>query len=217
MKKFSEKYVIGLTGNIATGKSVVRKMLERLGAYGIDADELGHRAMAKDAPGYQQIIDTFSTTILKEDGNIDRNALGRIVFTDAYALKQLETIVHPLVRHAIEMLAQHIPHSIIVIEAIKLIEGELFTLCDSIWVVNASQETRLSRLMLKRNLSAADANLRLHSQPPQEQKIAVADVIIQNEGSFSDVWQQVTTAWKKINPKYKDSPARITLILSLNG
>jgi dephospho-CoA kinase len=79
MSAWPGKYVIGLTGNIATGKSVVRKMLEHLGAYGIDADALAHRAIAKDAPGYQPVLDTFGSWILTPEGQIDRTKLGRIV------------------------------------------------------------------------------------------------------------------------------------------
>jgi dephospho-CoA kinase len=98
------KFVIGLTGNIATGKSVVRRMLEHLGAYTIDADALTHRAYAKGAPGYQQVIDRFGKWLINKDGEIDRKKLGNLVFSDAEALKQLEAIVHPLVRQATEML-----------------------------------------------------------------------------------------------------------------
>ena len=82
MSSWPGKFVIGLTGNIATGKSVVRKMLEHLGAYGIDADALGHRAIARDAPGYQAVVNTFGTWILASDGQIDRSRLARVVFSD---------------------------------------------------------------------------------------------------------------------------------------
>ena len=83
MSAWPGKFVIGLTGNIATGKSVVRRMLEHLGAYGIDADALGHRAIAKGAPGYQPVLDTFGSWILNSGGHIDRTKLGRVVFADA--------------------------------------------------------------------------------------------------------------------------------------
>ena len=102
--KWPEKYVIGLTGNIATGKSVVRKMLEHLGAYGIDADALSHRATAKGAPGYQPVIDTFGKWLVKPDGEIDRVKLGHLVFNDPEALKHLEDIIHPLVSQAVDVL-----------------------------------------------------------------------------------------------------------------
>ena len=90
MSNWPGKIVIGLTGNIATGKSVVRKMLEHLGAYGIDADSLAHRAIAKGAPGYQPVIDTFGRWILDAQGQIDRAKLGKLVFSDPEALKSLE-------------------------------------------------------------------------------------------------------------------------------
>ena len=125
MSAWPGKIVIGLTGNIATGKSVVRKMLEHLGAYGIDADALAHRAMAKDAPGYQPVLNTFGRYILAPDEQIDRSKLARIVFTDPEALARLELIVHPLVAQAIDVLVRRSHHKVIVIEAIKLLESGL--------------------------------------------------------------------------------------------
>jgi len=120
MSAWPGKYVIGLTGNIATGKSVVRKMLEHLGAYGIDADALSHRAIAKGAPGYKAVTDAFGKWVLGTDGHIDRGKLGRLVFSNPEALTTLEEIIHPLVRGAIDMLVRRAGHKIIVIEAIKL-------------------------------------------------------------------------------------------------
>src|SRR3989304_5472384 len=104
MSAWPGKYVIGLTGNIATGKSVIRRMLEHLGAYGIDADALSHRAMAKGAPGYDPVVQHFGQWILGPDGQIGRTKLGRIAFADPDALKQLETIIPPFVRQAINVL-----------------------------------------------------------------------------------------------------------------
>ena len=120
-----------LTGNIATGKSVVRRMLEHLGAYTIDADALSHRAIARGAPGYQPTVETFGKFILDASGEIDRAKLGRLVFSDPDALKQLETIVHPLVEHAIDLMIRRATQHVIVIEAIKLLEGKLVRECDS--------------------------------------------------------------------------------------
>ena len=108
MSNWPGKYVIGLTGNIATGKSVVRRMLERLGAYGIDADDLSHRAIARGAPGYRKVLDAFGGWILDESSEIDRARLGGLVFSDPEALQQLETIVHPLVRQAIDVLIRRV-------------------------------------------------------------------------------------------------------------
>jgi dephospho-CoA kinase len=194
------KYVIGLTGNIATGKSVVRKMLEHLGAYSIDADALSHRAVAKGAPGYQKVIDTFGKWIVAADGEIDRAKLGRLVFNDPEALRQLELIVHPLVEHAVDLMIQRAGQRVIVIEAIKLLEGNLVSGCDTIWVTYAPEPTQKARLIQKRNMSDHDALQRIHAQPAQEVKTAAANVVIQNSGSFEDTWKQVVAAWKGISP-----------------
>jgi dephospho-CoA kinase len=205
MSAWSGKYVIGLTGNIATGKSVVRKMLEHQGAYGIDADALGHRAIAKDAPGYQSVISEFGRWILGADGQIDRSKLARIVFADAAALKRLEDIVHPLVRQAVDVLVRRASQPIIVIEAIKLLESPLRQACDSLWVTFSPPELQLARLMQKRGMTEEAARQRILSQPPQEEKIAAANVVIRNEGSFEDIWRQVQAAWKAQIPSVMET------------
>ncbi|MCS6992834.1 MAG: dephospho-CoA kinase [Anaerolineales bacterium] len=197
--KWPEKYVIGLTGNIATGKSVVRKMLEHLGAYGIDADALSHRAIAKGAPGYQATVDAFGKWILAPDGEIDRAKLGRLVFNDAEAMARLEDIVHPLVSQAVDVMVKRASQKVIVIEAIKLLESELRNVCDAIWVVNAPEEMQVQRLVEKRGMSREEALQRIHFQSAQHQKLAAANVVIQNTGSFEQTWQNVSAAWKKIN------------------
>jgi dephospho-CoA kinase len=200
MSAWPGKFVIGLTGNIATGKSVVRKMLEHLGAYGIDADALGHRAIARDAPGYKTVVDTFGKWILSPDGQIDRAKLARVVFSDPDALIQLEAIVHPLVRQAVDLLIRRSTQKVIVVEAIKLLEGPLRQACDTIWVTYAPKSTQISRLTSKRGLSVAVAHQRINSQPPQSEKVNVANTVIHNEGSFEDTWLQVTKAWKELFP-----------------
>jgi dephospho-CoA kinase len=200
VSKWPGKYVIGLTGNIATGKSVVRRMLEHLGAYGIDADALAHRATAKGAPGYKAVVDTFGRFILDSNEEIDRAKLGRMVFTDPEALKSLEKIVHPLVQQAIDMLIQRATQRVIVIEAIKLLEGPLAGMCDTIWAAHAPEEVQKERLVSKRAMTPEDALQRIHSQGAQEIKTAAANVVIQNTGSFEDTWKQVTAAWKVISP-----------------
>jgi dephospho-CoA kinase len=203
MSAWPGKFVIGLTGNIATGKSVVRKMLEHLGAYGIDADALGHRAIAPDAPGYKAVVDTFGRWILSPDGQVDRAKLARIVFADPDALVQLEAIIHPLVRQAVDLLIKRSSQKVIVVEAIKLLEGPLHQACDTIWVTYAPKEVQISRLIQKRGMSTAVAHQRVNSQPPQNEKVKAANVVINNEGSFEDTWKQVTTAWQILFPAYE--------------
>jgi len=200
MSAWPGKFVIGLTGNIATGKSVVRKMLEHLGAYGIDADALGHRAIAKDAPGYLPVVNTFGYYILEPDGQIDRAKLGRLVFADSGALDQLETIVHPLVRQAVDLLIRRSTQKVIVVEAIKLLESPLRKGMDSLWVTFAKPEVQIARLMQKRAMIEEIARERVAVQSPQEGKVAAADVVIYNNGSFEEAWRQVSTAWKELFP-----------------
>jgi dephospho-CoA kinase len=200
------KYVIGLTGNIATGKSVVRRMLEHLGAYTIDADTLSHRAIAYGAPGYQPTLDVFGKFILDAGGEIDRSKLARIAFNDPEALKQLESIIHPVVNHAINLMIRRAKQPIIVIEAIKLIEGDLAGKCDSIWVTSASDSIQKARLIKKRGMSETEAVQRIEAQSPQSLKTAAANVIIHNGGSFDDTWKEVVAAWKVIAPIAENIP-----------
>ncbi len=206
MSNWHGKFVIGLTGNMATGKSVVRRMLEHLGAYTIDADALTHRAYAKGAPGYQPVVDKFGKWLLNKDGEIDRSKLGNLVFTDPEALGQLEAIVHPLVRQAAEMLIQRASQPVVAIEAIKLLEGELRMVCDSIWVANAPEEAQVQRLIAKRGFTRESALERIHKQTPQSAKVAMANIVITNTGSFDDLWNQVSAAWKQIVPGAANAP-----------
>ena len=208
MSKWSGKYVIGLTGNIATGKSVVRRMLEHLGAYTIDADTLSHRVISRGAPGYQPVLDRFGTWLLDKDGQIDRAKLGRLAFADGQVLAQLEDIIHPYVSQAVEMLAQRATQKVIVIEAIKLLESELRNYCDSIWVTDAPQDVQVERLVRKRGLTREDAVQRVHSQSAQKEKLAVAKVVVTNNGSYDDLWKQVNEAWKTVFPS-QETPATL--------
>jgi dephospho-CoA kinase len=217
MSAWPGKYVIGLTGNIATGKSVVRKMLEHLGAYGIDADTLGHRVIASDAPGYQAVLDTFGKWILAADGQIDRSKLSRVVFNDPDALRRLESIVHPLVRQAIDILARRTKHNVIVIEAIKLLESPLRQACDTIWVTVASPEAQVGRLVQKRGMTEEAAKQRMGAQPPQEEKVHAAKVVIRNDGSFENTWKQVCAAWQERFPTVETGPLRSEVVRTPKG
>jgi len=203
VSRWPGKYVIGLTGNIATGKSVVRKMLEHLGGYGIDADALAHRAMAKGAPGYPLVLRIFGEWVLDEEGQIDRQKLAKIAFSDPMALEQLEIIVHPLVAHAVDLLIRRANQSVVVIEAIKLLESDLAAGCDTIWVVDAPAELQIARLMHKRKMSEAAARQRIAAQSPQALKLRAAKVMVRNNGSFESTWDQVQDAWSKI-PKSEE-------------
>ncbi len=209
MSHWPGKYVIGLTGNIATGKSVVRRMLEHLGAYTIDADALSHRAIAKGAPGYHPLLETFGTWMLDESGEVDRAKLGDLAFRDAAAMAKLEQIIHPHVREAIDVLVKRASQKVIVIEAIKLLEGELKDYCDSIWVTYAPPVVQIERLTRKRGLNREEAQRRISAQESQEDKVAAANVVIRNIGSYDDLWNKVSAAWKEVGPAEEAAPATL--------
>ena len=206
MSSESGKKIIGLTGNIATGKSVVRRMLEHLGAYTIDADALAHRVIAKGAPGYEPVINKFGSWLLDKDDQIDRSKLGKLVFSDPEALAQLEAIIHPYVVQAVDLLVRRAKQSVVVVEAIKLLESDLRQECDAIWVTDAPQEVQVERLVRKRGFSREVALQRVRAQPSQSYKLASATIIIRNTGSYDDLWKQVNEGWKRISPKPETGP-----------
>ena len=198
LSKGQSPYIIGLTGNIGTGKSLVRKILEEYGAEGIDADAITHRIISRGGPAYQRVVEEFGHWILQPDGEINRNRLGKIVFNNPEALKLLEGIVHPYVIQGVKLLIQKSGSRVIVVEAIKLLETELRTLCTAIWVTTVSEEVQVQRLMEQRGLSETEAHSRITAQPPQDDKIAAAGVVITNDGTVKDLWLQVRAAVKTI-------------------
>lgn len=197
MNKPKNKYIIGLTGNVATGKSVVRLMLEHLGAYSIDADKLTHKLYSKKAPAYSPVVKHFGQWILDSNGDINRKKLGQIVFKDPQALVTLEEIVHPFINQAIEYLINKTDKKVVVIEAIKIVNGPIENLCNSIWVTSATRENQFSRLIKNRQFSPADAQTRIESQEPAIYKLQKADHIIDTNGSIEKTWQQVQVGWDK--------------------
>ncbi len=206
MSKRQGKTIIGLTGNIATGKSVVRRMLEHLGAYTIDADTLAHRVIAKNAPGYKRVLDMFGSWLLDEDEQINRSKLGKLVFSDPDALGRLEAIIHPYIGQAVDLLIRRASQPVIAIEAIKLLESNLHNECDSIWVVDAPEQIQIERLVRKRGLSHEEARQRIHAQAPQAEKLAAANVVIKNNGSYDDLWKQIVEGWQALVPTKQTAP-----------
>lgn len=206
MSAWPGKFVIGLTGNIATGKSVVRKMLEHLGAYGIDADALGHRAFAQGSPGYLPVVDSFGRWILTPDGQVDRARLARVVFADPDAMTILESIVHPLVGEAVDVLVRRSRQKVIVVEAIKLLESDLHDKCDTLWVTYTPEDIQMARLMEKRGMDELTARQRITAQTGHEEKIEASNVFIRNDGSFEDTWHKVVAAWEELFPAADTGP-----------
>ena len=187
--------VIGLTGNIATGKSAVMRLAAERGALTLDADKAVHEILATDRAVQEAIAAAFGEQVRLADGRIDRAALGGIVFADPAALALLESIVHPAVR---ALLAERVAGStapVIMIEAIKLLEGPLRDLCRQIWVTDCTYEQQLARLQVCRGLDEATAVARITAQSPAALKIAQADVVIDTNGLMSDTVRQFDAAW----------------------
>jgi dephospho-CoA kinase len=198
---WKDKYVIGLTGNIATGKSLVLKMLQHLGAFTIDADGLAHQVMLPNAPAYQPVIEWFGKWIVDADGRINRERLGAVAFSHPEALKRLEAITHPIIGKGIDTLITRSQHKVVVVEAIKLLEGPLAQQVDAIWVVDSTPENQLIRLIKTRGMSELEARKRIVAQNPQADKLAVAHVVIQNNGDPNETFGQVRTAWAKMGQR----------------
>lgn len=194
-------FVIGLTGNIATGKSSILQYMAEKGVHVIDADKLAHRAMEPGGPAYAAIVETFGETILAEDGRIDRKALGGIVFSDPAALRRLEAISHPAVVAMARCEIRHSEARFALIEAIKLLEGKTRTLCNEIWVVTSPPETQLQRLMEHRALDRETAQQRMNAQPPQSDKVRQADRVLRNDGSLAELHAQLDVAWADLQKK----------------
>jgi dephospho-CoA kinase len=197
-KRWPDKTVIGITGNIATGKSVVRRMLEHLGAFGLDADGLAHRAMSPGAPAYLPTVETFGKWILRADGQISRQKLAKVVFSAPEALAELERITHPIVRQVIDLLVKRAKQPVIAVEAIKLIEAGLAEDCDVVWVVDAPREAQLRRLIEERKLAESVANQRIDVQNPQADKLAQATLTINNSAGLEQTWEQVQAAYNEL-------------------
>jgi dephospho-CoA kinase len=196
-------YLIGLTGNIACGKSTVVNLLKELGAQTIDADAVTHLLQAPGQAVYAAIVEAFGEQILTEpNGPINRKALGAIVFSDPAELRKLEQLVHPAVRQHIHAwiadLPQQDPPVVGVLDAIKLLESGWQAHCDAVWVVSCTKEQQLERLISTRGMSEQEALTRINAQPPQAEKIAQADVVIDNSGSLESTKQQILAAWQQI-------------------
>jgi len=195
--------IIGLTGNIACGKSFVGRHLLELGAERyIDADAIVHRLYESGQSIALQVAQAFGPTVLAADGSVDRKALGAIVFNDRAALQRLERIVHPAVSVALQQeLALVSASGIAVIDAVKLLEAESGKLCQSKWLVICAEEEQLKRLMARDGFSLAEARARITAQPVASSKYALVDEILDNSASLQEIRQQTAAAFKRFCQK----------------
>lgn len=201
--------LIGLTGGIASGKSTVLQHLRQAGYSVIDADKLGHKVLEQGNPGYNKVVKCFGNEILNPDGSVNRTALGRIVFVDAEKLKQLNEISHPIIA---EMIQKEFEESvsdsnggIVFLEAALLIEANWYKVCGHIWVVSLDPTVALSRLQERDNLSETEAKLRVGAQLDQEERLAYADVVLQNEGTPEELFTKTQQALRELKQSKNSS------------
>ncbi len=187
--------VIGLTGNIACGKSVVLAVLRDLGAITIDADHVYHELIRPGEPLWRMLREHYGTSILAADETIDRLILGEMVFKDAAAMEMLDQLTHPAVVAAIRDRLATLSGAVVVIAAVKLVESGLDAEGEQLWVVVCDPEQQVDRLMARNRLSRGDALKRVRAQFPIEAKAAGATVLIDNGGALADTRRQVEAAW----------------------
>jgi dephospho-CoA kinase len=208
-------YIIGLTGTIGTGKSLVRKMLEHKGALTIDADLLAHNAYSKGTTGYRAIVSRFGKDILDSNGQINRSRLSEVVFMDPEALAELEGIIHPLVTVAVNQLISLSSLPIIVVEAIKLLESDLKDLCDTRWAVTSPQDEIYKRLKNSRSMERSQVDGRLKQQSTRHDWEAGVEIIIPNQGSIKNLWTEVSARWDDLSSHSKPFSACLNRTLDL--
>ncbi len=196
--------IIGITGNIACGKTAVGHMLLELGAERyIDADALVHQLYMEGQPIAVKVAEAFGSEVIAADGSIDRKALGEIVFQNAGAMRRLEAIVHPAVGQALlKALASVSPSGIAVIDAVKLLEGGSGSLCQSKWMIVCSQEQELARLMARNQLSEEEAWARIRAQPSVAARLPLVNEVIDNSGSLEETRRQVTSAFERFSSRF---------------
>jgi len=196
--------VIGLTGNIASGKTTVAKMFRHLGAEIIDVDKLGHKLLLPEELTWKKVIDSFGKEIMDSHQRINRKRLGQIVFEDSKKLKRLNAIIHPLLIQRVKKEIARLKKEkkwIVIIDAALLIEmSPLFKIVNSLILVKIDKESQMKRLIKSnRRLTRDDVINRIKLQVPQEKKIKLADYVIDNSGTLKKTERQVKKIWKELN------------------
>jgi dephospho-CoA kinase len=200
--------LVGLTGNIASGKSTVSQMLSERGATIIDADVLARRAVEVGTPGYQRIVERWGDAVVAPDGHLDRAALRGIVFSNPEELEYLNAIVHPEVERMRDRLVSEALERgdrIVVSDIPLLFERHLCENFDRIILVDAPRELRLERLVQDRGLREPEAMDMITAQMPAELKRARADIVIDNDGTLAQLEQQVAAAWAALLQAERDT------------
>lgn len=190
-----QRKILGVTGNIASGKSTVVNILRGFGAHHIDSDLVYRDLVQPGQPLLARLAEAFGDGIIAADGSLDRKALGTIVFSDPEKLAELDRLTHPAVIAESDRRAASIRSGVIVIDAVKLIESGHADACDEVWLVTAPEEVQIARLMRRNELTEEEARRRVAAQPPLEPKIQRADRMIDNSGSLEMLRATVEAAW----------------------
>ncbi len=190
---------VGLTGGIGAGKSEVSRRLATYGAVVIDADAIAREVVAAGTPGLVAVIAAFGGEVVRPDGALDRDRLGAVVFADSARLAQLNSIVHPLVGKRMADLEASAPADAIVVHDVPLIaENGLASAYDLVVVVDAAPALRLDRLVELRGMSPEQAQARIAAQATREDRLAIADFVIDNSGSLAELDRQVADLWAEL-------------------
>ncbi|MFF8788305.1 dephospho-CoA kinase [Streptomyces sp. NPDC015125] len=190
---------VGLTGGIGAGKSEVSRLLVSYGAVVVDADKIAREVVEPGTPGLAAVVEEFGSDVLAPDGTLDRPKLGRIVFSDPGKLEALNAIVHPLVgARSAELEASAGPDAVVVHDVPLLTENGLAPLYDLVVVVDAAPQTRLDRLVRLRGMAEDEATSRMGAQATREQRLAVADLVIDNDGPLDALEPQVRAVWERL-------------------
>ncbi|MGW7573697.1 dephospho-CoA kinase [Streptomyces sp. NPDC054765] len=190
---------VGLTGGIGAGKSAVSRLLASYGAVIVDADKIAREVVEPGTPGLAAVVEEFGGGVLAPDGTLDRPKLGGIVFSDPGKLKALNAIVHPLVgARSAELEASAGPDAVVVHDVPLLTENGLAPLYDLVVVVDAAPQTQLDRLVQLRGMAQDEAKSRMAAQATREQRLAVADLVIDNDGPLEALEPQVRAVWERL-------------------
>jgi dephospho-CoA kinase len=195
-------YLIGLTGGIASGKSTVARRLVEHGAVHIDADELARRVVEPGRPAYAAIVEQFGPDAVRRDGTLDRQKLGQLVFNDEKARAKLNAIVHPAVRELsaklIEKAEREDPDAVVVYDVPLLVEASVDHPFDLVVVTNAPKRTQVKRLVEERGLDVPQAEARVDAQADNTERLAIADVVIDTDGTIAHTMSQTDALWHQI-------------------
>ena len=194
--------LVGLTGGIATGKSLVSEILRGLGTYIIDADKIAREVVEPQKPAWLEIVEFFGKDIVNKDRTINRKRLGEIVFNDPLKKRKLEEIVHPrVIEEENRMVKEYLkikPDGIVIIDAALLIEAGSHKRVDKLIVVYADKETQTKRLMERDGLSRTDAEKRIASQMPLDEKVKMSDFVIDNSKGIEGTQRQTIDIFNKL-------------------